>query len=120
MIMTERDFSRFFEEDVQEAIPAIVKEWMRECGITDSETIHDELLESRVRCFPADDVVRYTFLSEPYIDVVISHDLYEVTIADRMSTRMKFSTNDFEEFKNYWNNMVVEYYGFDAKLPLLK
>lgn len=36
-----------------------------------------------------------------------------------MTTRMKFSTNDFEEFKNYWNNMVVDYYGFDAKLPKL-
>ena len=120
MIMTNRDFSHFFEEDVQEAIPAIVKEWMRECGITDNETIRDELAESRVRCFQTDDTVRYAFLSEPYVDVVISHDLYEVTIADRMSTRMKFSTNDFEEFKNYWNNMVVDYYGFDAKLPLLK
>lgn len=67
-----------------------------------------------------DDVVRYTFLSEPYTEVIISDDLFEVTIADQMTTRMKFSTNDFNEFKNYWNNIVVEYYGFDAKLPKLK
>lgn len=119
--MTKQDLNKFFEEEVQEAIPAIIKEWVRVSGITDDGEYAKMMADSRVRCFLDDDaVVRYTFLSEPYVEVIISDDLYEVTISDRMTTRQKFSTNDFNEFKNYWNNIVVEYYGFDTKLPKLK
>jgi len=119
--MTKQELNRFFEEEVQEAIPAIIKEWVRVSEITDDGEYAKMMADSRVRCFlDDDDVVRYTFLSEPYTEVIISDDLFEVTIADQMTTRMKFSTNDFNEFKNYWNNIVVEYYGFDAKLPKLK
>lgn len=49
--MTKQDLNKFFEEEVQEAIPAIIKEWVRVSGITDDGEYAKMMADSRVRCF---------------------------------------------------------------------
>ena len=113
-----RAIERFFEEDISNAIPAIVKEYANLLGDLTYEEEIQLLHNSRLKILSQTDHESiYMFMYEPYTRAVISEDVLEITIADQMNTILKFTTTNIEQFMHFWNTNIVSYYGQQIHLP---
>ena len=69
-----------------------------------------------------DNELVYTFMSEPYIKVSMNFDnnVYSIIIADQMSIRNKFISEELDTFIQFWNRVVIDYYGENSfpQMPL--
>lgn len=111
---------RFFEYDVAEAIPKLVKEHAMLAGFLDYEEA-DLLADSKIRVKNLDESsTTYVFMDEPYIEVTISDDFYSIKVADQSEERLFFRTTDIDAFIRYWNADIVGYFGQDVRFPEIK
>lgn len=119
MNLRNRELERFFEYDVKESIPKLVKEYASLSEMTVDE--ENELLkESQLRIRNQnEDGTEYVFMTEPYIEVLIGSQ-YAVRVADQEGERLFFRTTEIEAFIRYWNTDIVGYFGQNVRFPEIK
>lgn len=91
-------------------------------GYTDQE-FKDSLRDAKLtNQSENDNELIYTFMSEPYIKVSMNFDnnVYSIIIADQMSIRNKFISEELNTFIQFWNKVVIDYYGENSfpQMPL--
>lgn len=115
-----RELERFFEYDVKEAIPKLVKEYAELSEMSETEMMDLYNDSKLVICTQEDSGTTYKFMTEPYITVDIWDDHYSVRVADQEGERLFFRTTEIDAFIRYWNTDIVGYFGQNVRFPEIK
>ena len=113
-------YKQFFEDEVANQIPQLVKSYLDLCGTDMSEYdswLKDSMLIDKGCTYSE---LHYVLMDEPYISIDMDFDnyIFSIIIADQMSIRLKFETTELISFIRYWNTVIVNYYGDDnSRLP---
>lgn len=111
-----KELERFFEYDVKDAIPKLIKEYANLADLTDEEE-NDLLKESQLKIRNQnEDGTEYVFMSEPQIEVLVGIQ-YAIKVADQEGERLFFRTSEIDAFIRYWNTDIVDYFGQNVRFP---
>lgn len=113
---------KFFTEDVQNTIPAIIKEWIELSGLDKNDTAKI-IKEASIREgeHASNSCLDYYLMSEPYLHVTLDfkNNIFSSEIYTQVYSNHKFIAYTFEEFRDYWNKLIAESYGQDVHFPLM-
>lgn len=108
----------FIQNDVNNTIPSMCREFAELCGDLSEFEVDTLITDCLVSIsLDIDTAFHCSFMDDPYVNIQIEDGVATIQIADQFCTITKFSTGDFNVFVRYWNSEVVNCFGQDVKFP---